>query len=68
MKRSASLLPTSEPVASDSSKDLGVTARSLPPEERIRSLKELEGVGAHLLGPQTIEEIDARIREFRGDD
>jgi RHH-type transcriptional regulator, rel operon repressor / antitoxin RelB len=38
------------------------------PEERIRRLKELQGIGARLLGPQTIEEIDARIREIRGDD
>lgn len=38
------------------------------PEERIRRLKELEGIGARLVGPQSIEEIDARIREFRGDD
>lgn len=38
------------------------------PEERIRRLKELEGIGYRLVGPQTIEEIDARIREFRGDE
>ena len=38
------------------------------PQERIRRLKELQGIGARLLGPQSIEEIDARIREIRGDD
>ncbi|MBM3563063.1 MAG: ribbon-helix-helix protein, CopG family [Alphaproteobacteria bacterium] len=38
------------------------------PEERIRRLKELEGIGYRLVGPQSIEEIDARIREFRGDE
>lgn len=38
------------------------------PEERIRRLKELEGIGVRLVGPQSIEEIDARIRKFRGDD
>lgn len=38
------------------------------PQERIRRLKELEGIGYRLVGPQSVEEIDARIREFRGDD
>ncbi|MGD9539502.1 CopG family ribbon-helix-helix protein [Methylocystis sp.] len=38
------------------------------PQERIRRLKELEGIGARLLGPRTVEEIDASIREIRGDD
>ncbi|QGM45689.1 ribbon-helix-helix protein, CopG family [Methylocystis heyeri] len=37
-------------------------------EERIRRLKELQGIGARLLGPKTIEEIDANIRQIRGDD
>ncbi|MGJ0453681.1 MAG: ribbon-helix-helix protein, CopG family [Methylocystis sp.] len=38
------------------------------PQERIRRLKELEGIGYRLVGPQSVEEIDARIREFRGDE
>ena len=38
------------------------------PEERVRRLKELQGIGFRLVGPQSIEEIDARIREFRGDE
>ncbi|MCX7899702.1 MAG: ribbon-helix-helix protein, CopG family [Methylocystis sp.] len=38
------------------------------PAERIRRLKELEGIGYRLVGPQSLEEIGARIREFCGDE
>ena len=37
-------------------------------EERIRRLKLLQGVGARAVGPLKSHEIDARIRELRGDE
>ncbi len=37
-------------------------------DERIRRLKELQGIGVRLAGGRTAEEIDARVREFRGDE
>jgi len=37
-------------------------------KSRIAALREIAGVGVRLVGPQTTEEIDARIREFRGDE
>jgi hypothetical protein len=41
---------------------------NLTKEEKISRLKELQGIGVRLVGPQTAEEIDARIRAFRGDE
>lgn len=37
-------------------------------KSRLERLLALAGVGERLAGPQTAEEIDARIREFRGDE
>ena len=37
-------------------------------EERVRRLKELQGLGARLAGAITVEAIDARVRELRGDE
>ena len=34
----------------------------------ITRLRAMAGAGARLVGAQTMEEIDARIREFRGDE
>ena len=42
--------------------------RQPSPKERIVRLKALQGSGAGIIGNQTVEEIDARIRALRGDE
>jgi len=37
-------------------------------EERLVRLMSMAGIGVKLVGPQSAEEIDARIRHFRGDE
>jgi len=37
-------------------------------EERLARLMSMAGIGVKLVGPQSAEEIDARIRHFRGDE
>ena len=37
-------------------------------KSRLEKLLALAGAGVRLGGPQTAEEIDGRIREFRGDE
>ena len=38
------------------------------PADRIGRLRKLQGVGARLIEPLSVEEIDARVREWRGDE
>lgn len=37
-------------------------------QSRLDKLRALKGAGARMYGPRSAEEIDAQIREFRGDD
>ena len=35
---------------------------------RMEKLRAMKGAGARMYGPRSVEEIDAQIREFDGDD
>lgn len=37
-------------------------------QSRLDKLRALKGAGARMYGPRSAEDIDAQIREFRGDD
>ncbi len=46
-----------------------VMKETLPPAQlRIARLRELQGIGARLAGPKSVEDIDSQIWEFRGDE
>ncbi len=47
--------------------ELGVAGES-GREERLARLMAMAGIGEKIVGPQTAEDIEARIRFFRGDD
>lgn len=40
----------------------------LPLEERLRRIRELGGIGVRLVGEQSVEDLERRSREFRGND
>lgn len=37
-------------------------------KNRLEKLRALKGFGAKRYGPRTVEDIDAQVREFRGDE
>lgn len=48
--------------------ELGKKSEKSHRKGRLDRLLAMEGVGAKLYGPRTTEDIDAQIREFRGDE
>ena len=43
-------------------------ARQAQKKGRLANLLAMEGIGAKLYGPRSQEDIDAQVREFRGDE
>jgi hypothetical protein len=44
------------------------TSQSLGKQEKLARIRQFAGIGVKLVGQQTVEELDKRSREFRGND